>query len=149
ARAAYQKVSASATETIAEAARQHLTELGPPVVVVNTEHPREARTTAENQQPAERETTVAAETPQPTPPMRAVTPAATTVGNGASRVDYDAYYFQALNVVNGRDLKKIERAELLHALYLFQSAALGGKHQADAQRYADRLGKEYDRRRKL
>jgi tetratricopeptide (TPR) repeat protein len=149
ARAAYQKVSASATETIAEAARQHLTELGPPAVVVNTEHPRETRTTAENQQqPAERETTVAVETPQPTPPMRAVTPTATTVGNGASRVDYDAYYFQALAVVNGRDLKKIERAELLHALYLFQSAALGGKHQAEAQRYADRLGKEYDRRRK-
>ena len=149
ARAAYQKVSASGTATIAEAARQHLTELGSPAVVVNTEHPREARTRAETQQPAARETTAAVETPQPTPLMRAVTPAATTVGNGPGRVDYDAFYFQALNVVNGRDPKKIERAELLHALALFQRAALGGTHQAEAQRYADRLGKEYDRRRKL
>ena len=145
ARIAYQKITVSGTATIAQAAHQHLTELGPPPVVVNTEHSREARP-AESPQPS-REVEVA--TSSPTPPVRASTPLATTVGNGASKVDYDAYYFQALNVVNGRDPKKIERAELLHALALFQRAALGGTHQTEAQRYADRLGKEYDRRRKF
>ncbi|HEY0386029.1 MAG TPA: hypothetical protein VGC64_08450, partial [Pyrinomonadaceae bacterium] len=147
ARIAYQKITASGTATIAQAAHQHLTELGPPPVVVNTEHSREARP-AESPQPS-REVEVATSSPSPAPPVRASTPLATTVGNGASKVDYDAYYFQALNVVNGRDPKKIERAELLHALALFQRAALGGAHQTEAQRYADRLGKEYDRRRKF
>ncbi|HYG82699.1 MAG TPA: hypothetical protein VD861_20050, partial [Pyrinomonadaceae bacterium] len=81
----------------------------------------------------------------------AATPVATNVGAGGieSRADYDAYYFQAVNIVNGRDPKKIERAELLRALALFQKAALGGSHRGEAQRYADRLGKEYDRRRNL
>jgi len=69
--------------------------------------------------------------------------------NGANHIDYDSYYFQAMNVMNGRDPKQMERAELLRALALFQRAALGGTHRAEAQRYADRLGKEYDRRRKL
>ncbi|HKQ53648.1 MAG TPA: hypothetical protein VJT74_14835, partial [Pyrinomonadaceae bacterium] len=65
------------------------------------------------------------------------------------RVDYDSYYFQAVSIVNGREPKQIERAELLRALALFQKAAFGGAHRIEAQRYADRLGKEYDRRRKL
>jgi tetratricopeptide (TPR) repeat protein len=150
ARSAYQKISASSTTTVAQAARQHLAELGPPPVVVNTEHSREANTAGQPPQQPQRETEVVLPTPQPTPLARAtVAPTAAPVAaNGAGKVDYDAYYFQALNVVNGRDPKKIERAELLHALYLFQRAALGGAHQAEAQRYADRLGKEYDRRRK-
>lgn len=153
ARAVYQKIVTSESAQLGQAAREHLAELGPPPVVVSTEHPRETR--AANEPPAPRETEIVTAPPaplpmtMPTPTPRADIPTATTVGNSASRVDYDAYYFQAVNIVNGRDPKKVERAELLHALALFQRAALGGTHQAEAQRYADRLGKEYDRRRKL
>lgn len=139
ARTAYQKISSNASAAIAQAARQHLSELGPPVAVINTEHSRDTR--------PEQERETSAPTQSPTPLARVTqTPA---VATNEATVDYDSYYFQALNVVNGRDPKKIERAELLRALGLFQRAALGGTHRTEAQRYADRLGKEYDRRRKL
>ncbi|HEX8846101.1 MAG TPA: tetratricopeptide repeat protein [Pyrinomonadaceae bacterium] len=139
ARAAYQKIGASASAAVAQEARRHLTELGPPPVTVNTERTSEERAG----QGRESEATTPSPTPQPSVTQ---TPAATST---ATQVDYDAYYFQAVNIVNGRDPKKIERAELLRALALFQQAALGGTHRAEAQRAADRLGKEYDRRRKL
>jgi tetratricopeptide (TPR) repeat protein len=142
ARAAYQKISSSASQTVAKSAREHLAELGPPAPSVSTEHPRDIRADQE------RESNAATQSPTPTPtPLARVTPTP-AIGNGANQVDFDSYYFQALNVVNGRDPKKIERADLLRALGLFQRAALGGAHRLEAQRYVDRLGKEYDRRRK-
>jgi tetratricopeptide (TPR) repeat protein len=150
ARAAYQRVGASGTMATAEAARQRLAELGPAPVAVNTEHPRDTRTAEQNGQ---RGTEV--EAPQPSPMARATatstaaTAATTTTAPVPNKIDYDSYYFEALNVINGREPKKIERAELLRALALFQRAALGGTHRGEAQRYADSLGKEYDRRRKL
>jgi tetratricopeptide (TPR) repeat protein len=138
ARAAYQKISSAASAIVAQAARRRLAELGPPAVAVNTEHSRDVRADQE------REPNATTSSPSPTPLARA-TPA---TAREASQADYDSYYFQALNVVNGRDPKKIERADLLRALALFQRAALGGTHRTDAQKYVDRLGKEYDRRRK-
>jgi tetratricopeptide (TPR) repeat protein len=143
ARAAYQKISSSTSQAVAKSARDHLAELGPPVVSVNTEHSRDVRADQEREPNA---ATQSSPTPSPTPLAR-VTPTP-AIANGANQVDFDSYYFQALNVVNGRDPKKIERADLLRALGLFQHAALGGAHRLEAQRYVDRLGKEYDRRRK-
>jgi tetratricopeptide (TPR) repeat protein len=145
ARAAYQKISSDASATVAQTARRHLAELGPPpAVAVNTEHARDA---ARPEQEEKREPNAPTPSPSPTPPARAtMTPA---IANNAPQVDFDSYYFQALNIVNGRDPKKIERADLLRALGLFQRAALGGTRRVEAQRYVDRLGKEYDRRRKL
>lgn len=153
ARVAYQKIYNSALPDVARAARARLAELGPAptAAAANTNEPRPR---AEEQKPREeRPAEIASASPIPTPPPLVVptrTPlAAATPDNVVPRVDYDSYYFQAVNIVNGRDPKIIERAELLHALALFQKAALGGTHRGEAQRYADRLGKEYDRRRKL
>jgi tetratricopeptide (TPR) repeat protein len=144
ARLAYQKISSSTSQAVAQSARDHLAELGPPAASVSTEHTRDVRADQE------REPNAATQSPtlSPTPTARA-TPLSPAIANGANQVDFDSYYFQALNVVNGRDPKKIERADLLRALGLFQRAALGGTHRLEAQRYVDRLGKEYDRRRKL
>lgn len=142
ARAAYQKISSSTSQAVSKSARDHLAELGPPAVAINTEHTRDVRADQEREQNA------ATQSPTPSPtPLARVTPTP-AIANGANQLDFDSYYFQALNVVNGRDPKKIERADLLRALGLFQRAALGGAHRAEAQRYVDRLGKEYDRRRK-
>lgn len=145
ARAAYQKISNSASEAIAQTARQHLAELGPPAVAASTERPRDARTGDQQQETVPEATEPS---PQPAPQLPSATPTP-AVANNEAQVDYDSYYFQAINIVNGRDPKKIERADLLRALALFQRAALGGTRRAEAQRYADKLGKEYDRRRKL
>jgi tetratricopeptide (TPR) repeat protein len=151
ARVAYQRIYNSALPDVARAARARLAELGPAPATpaANTNEPRPR---AEEQKPREeRPAEIASASPIPPPlvvPTRTPVPAATP-DNVAPRVDYDSYYFQAVNIVNGREPKQIERAELLHALALFQKAALGGTHRGEAQRYADRLGKEYDRRRKL
>jgi tetratricopeptide (TPR) repeat protein len=150
ARAAYQRIYNSALPEVARAARARLAELGPaPGAAANASEPR-AR--AEEREPqAERPAEVASASSTPPPlvvPTRTPVPEPTP-GAAETRVDYDSFYFQGVNIVNGRDPKIIERAELLHALALFQKAALGGSHRGEAQRYADRLGKEYDRRRKL
>jgi tetratricopeptide (TPR) repeat protein len=143
ARAAYQKISSSTAQAVAKSAREHLAELGPPAVAVNTEHSRDVRADQE------REPNAATPAPSPTPtPLARATPLSPAIANDANQVESDSYYFQAVNIVNGRDPKKIERADLLRALGLFQRAALGGAHRLEAQRYVDRLGKEYDRRRK-
>ncbi|MDQ3817276.1 MAG: tetratricopeptide repeat protein [Acidobacteriota bacterium] len=145
ARTVYQKAAASGSAPVAQAARQHLAEMGSPEVSVNAEHPRDTRTTEQPPQARETETPAA----KPTPTMAKPTPKpAPTAATSTNPVDYDSYYFQALNVVNGREPKQLERAELLRAFALFQRAALGGTHRAEAQRYADKLGKEYDRRKK-
>jgi tetratricopeptide (TPR) repeat protein len=144
ARVAYQKISSSASAAVAKSARDHLAELGPPAVSVNTEHSRDVRADQEREPNA---ATQSSPTPTPTPLARA-TPPTPAIANDVNQPEFDSYYFQAVNIVNGRDPKKIERADLLRALGLFQRAALGGTHRADAQRYVDRLGKEYDRRRK-
>jgi tetratricopeptide (TPR) repeat protein len=151
ARAAYQKISSAASVTVAQTARRHLAELGPPAVSVNTEHARDAgQPEQEKKGEPNASTSVAATTTTPTStPLARATPLAPATAADASVADYDSYYFQALNVVNGRDPKNIERADLLRALGLFQRAALGGTHRSDAQKYVNRLGKEYDRRRKL
>ncbi|HEY0376333.1 MAG TPA: tetratricopeptide repeat protein [Pyrinomonadaceae bacterium] len=155
ARAVYQKLSSvMGAQAVGQTARQRLAELGP---APSPAPPAVAGNAGQQRAPAQEKTEqVIPEVELPPPaslptPLAAATPVATTVGapNAETRVDYDSYYFQAVNIVNGRDPKQIARAELLHALALFQKAALGGTHRGEAQRYADRLGKEYDRRRKI
>lgn len=151
ARVAYQRIYNAALPDVARTARARLAELGPaPTVAANTNGPRPRA--EQEERPEARPAEIADASPISTPPPLVVptrTPlAAATATNVEARIDYDSYYFQAVNIVNGRDPKIIERAELLHALALFQKAALGGSRRGDAQRYADRLGKEYDRRRK-
>jgi hypothetical protein len=52
-----------------------------------------------------------------------------------------------MNIVNGRDPKKLSDGELTAALNYFLRAQ-NGTHGAEARRNAERLGREYDRRRK-
>jgi hypothetical protein len=54
-------------------------------------------------------------------------------------------YQRAVNIVGGRDVKLLSRAELLQAMQYFQNVK-NGPNQPDAGRQADRLGREIDRR---
>ncbi len=155
ARAAYQslyRMYGSTSTELARTARARLAELGPapspPAGVEPPPPPQRPRAGEQEEEERAPEVASVSPTPQQTPqPAPTQTPAPAPAAE--TRVDYDSYYFLAVNIVNGREPKQIERAELLRALALFQKAALGGSHRLEAQRYADRLGKEYDRRRKL
>jgi tetratricopeptide (TPR) repeat protein len=139
ARIAYQKISASAPPAVAQAARQHLAELGP--AASTTERPRDE--TRAGQPAATPEAVIPTASPTP---LASATPATAAAG-GSAQADADAYYFKALNIVNGRDPKNLSDGELTAALNYFLRAQ-NGTHAAEARRYADRLGREYDRRRK-
>jgi hypothetical protein len=80
-------------------------------------------------------------TPKPTP---APSPAAVGNNGTASQAGSDAFYFQAVNVINGRDPRSLKRAELLRALQLFQNVK-SGSHVEEARRQAQRLDRELSR----
>lgn len=91
--------------------------------------------------PAASPSPVAQATPQQTP---APSPAAANSNSGAPQTTSDAFYFQAVNIVNGRDPRALKRAELLRALQLFQNVT-SGQHVVEARRHAGRLIKELNR----
>lgn len=89
--------------------------------------------------------------PSPSPqttPAQTTTPATpNSTGGGPSQAaqpGVDDFYFQAVNIVNGRDPRSLPRAELLRALQLFQNVK-SGPHAAEARRQATRLGRQLDR----
>jgi tetratricopeptide (TPR) repeat protein len=157
ARAAYQKVLAFASEETAQTARQRLAQLPPPAQTAST---NPEANTARNERPGETQNptagteTLASNVPpqptpsvQPTPSSETSSPAAQSGVRQSAQTDPDMYYYEALKIVSGRDPKNLQRAELVRALELFQRAQ-SGSNGAQAARHADRLGKEYDRRRK-
>lgn len=74
--------------------------------------------------------------------------ATSSSGKRAASNDPDSYYIKGLSVLNQRDPKTLQRAEVVTALGYFQRAAQpGGTHRAAAQQLAERLGKELDKRR--
>jgi hypothetical protein len=94
--------------------------------------------------------------PLPSPPFTrqpaATSSALTAISKNSvtrpARNDPDAFYTKGLSVLNGREPKALQRAEVGQALLYFQFAAQpGGAHREQAQKYADRLGKEFDKRR--
>lgn len=120
---------------------------------------REARARQEREREAETETPVLSGTPTPAPtasPVVQPTPAQTQAKtqtpppapaktNGdATQATADTFYFQAVNLVNGREPRTLPRAELLRALQLFQNVT-SGPHAAEARKQAVRLGRELDR----
>ncbi|HUQ33501.1 MAG TPA: tetratricopeptide repeat protein [Pyrinomonadaceae bacterium] len=140
ARNAYRKIDASAHAEVARAAREHLVELGPAAASSpGTERAREDNQAGRQANASE------VTTPSPTPTVAHVTPSPAVI-TGA-QADADGYYFKAMNIVNGRDPKKLSDGELTAALNYFLRAQ-GGAHGLEASRYAERLGREYDRRRK-
>ncbi|HEY0384611.1 MAG TPA: zinc-ribbon domain-containing protein [Pyrinomonadaceae bacterium] len=83
-------------------------------------------------------------TPVQTP---APTPSPAVANRNAAQTGSEEFYFQAVNLVNGRDPRSLQRAELVRALQLFLNVK-SGPHLGEAARQADRLGRELDRRRK-
>jgi tetratricopeptide (TPR) repeat protein len=151
ARALYQKISASESLDLARRANEQLGQLPPPQANGAGNGAGDPRATvpqnrppengAEQQGSAQPGNTLATNT-QPNAP-----PTGTTENTRPAENNEDRFYTQALNIVQGRDVKSLQRAELLRALQLFQNVK-GGPHADEARKYADRLGKEYDRRRK-
>lgn len=62
--------------------------------------------------------------------------------------DPDMTFGEGMKILNGRDPKQLQRADLIRALEFFQYAAQRGAHRIEAAKYANRLGKEFDRRKK-
>jgi tetratricopeptide (TPR) repeat protein len=163
ARAVYRKVEAGASADLARQATKHLSELTPAkqtAIASNvepahaTESPaRETRTepsrssSSSGSRPSESPSAPAA---SPSPALASATQAPTEAvsKNSVAETDPDAYYFQAISIINGREPKNLPRPELLRALQLLQNAAnaRGGAHREQAQKYAERLGREFDRR---
>lgn len=147
ARALYQKVASSESRDLAHRANEQLAQL-PQSAVENEAQARDQR--SNGAQPLKEEEVAAGNTlavnSQPSAPPVAAPPTQ-PVNNRPAESNSDEYYRQALNIVQGRDVKSLQRAELLRALQLFQNVR-DGSHSGEARRYAERLGKEYDRRRK-
>jgi tetratricopeptide (TPR) repeat protein len=153
ARALYQKISSSESLDLARRANEQLSQLPPPQATNGTgNNANDSRSTAAQNRATETgaeqlngtqpgSTTVATNA-QPNAP-----PTGTTANTRPAENNEERFYSQALNIVQGRDVKSLQRAELLRALQLFQNVK-GGPHADDARKHADRLGKEYDRRRK-
>ena len=151
ARAVYQRVAASnASPDLVVRAKRELTQI-PSLPSVNAN----AQPTPREQRPDQSQNSNAT-LPQPTPTVQPTpaptvqpTPAATPKAGDQNGqvVDPDSYYARGLSIISGRDLKSLPRAELLQALEYFQRAQ-GGTHRAEATRYVQQLGREYDRRKK-
>lgn len=133
ARTEYQKIIANGPPDIAAAAKKNLAQLPPSNVQAN---PRPSPNAGHASMGS-----AALPTPGVTPK-----PGPTTV---PAAVDPDADYALGVRIVGSRDPKNIPRPELLHALEVLQRAARGGPHRSQARDLAERLGREFDRRRSL
>ena len=172
ARALLERLSSSGAADVAAAARQRLSDLASAAAAPTPAPTHEARPDADQQASAQTQAE-SAPTPQATPPPQATpqpTPQAAGAGlspderyrrgvelwgsNRAAAVSEfiaasrgghpDAYYYLGLNLVEGRDLSTLKRAEVVSALAYFQNAQRG-PHAAQSRRYAQQLEKEYDR----
>lgn len=178
AKTSYEKLALSSSEETASAARQRLTELaqiqasGVPTPAPDpTRQALRNRTLTPSPAPTAAVAVVVAQptTPPPTvPPTPAPPPtrAATVADRYQRGVDLwgsnrgaavreflaaqsvsDSNYYLGLNIAEGRDPASLGRAELVAAMVYFQRGQ-SGPHAAQARRYADALGREYDRRQK-
>jgi len=141
ARIEYQKIIAAGPAEIAATAKKNLVQLPPQTgtsVQVDTRSlsPGAASTKT-------RSTTSASPTPGKQNPVGAKPSPA------PAQSSPDADYSLGVSIVGGRDPRNIPRAELLRALAILQNAARGGQHRDQAQKLAEKLGKEFDRRRSL
>ncbi|HEX8651520.1 MAG TPA: tetratricopeptide repeat protein [Pyrinomonadaceae bacterium] len=153
ARAVYQRVAASGSQDLASKAKRQLAQLPQlPSINANTQPTRDGRVELPPNNNSQ-VTQVPAPTPtvQPTPaPTVQPTPTAATpnASDNSAQLDPDVYYEWGLKIIGRSDLKSLPRAELLQALEYFQRAQSGGTHRAEATRYVQQLGREYDRRKK-
>jgi tetratricopeptide (TPR) repeat protein len=177
ARAAYEQLLSYAPPDIAEAARQHLSELSPAQAQPSPAHtprpgeptptPQGAETASVNTPPAPQPSPA-----PPTPTQPAPTPAPPAAASPSERYgrgvqlwssnrgaaleefraaaaagNVDAHYYLGLAYVEGRKSGSLQRAEVVAALQHFQLAQRG-QHAAQARGYAQQLEKEFDRLRR-
>lgn len=118
----------------------------------SVEPTRDERAKQERERQTEAPVPASTPTPVPAPSPAAQaqpTPAPSPAGSNNNSTTpppatSDAFYFQAVNIVNGREPRSMKRAELLRALQLFQNVT-SGPHVAEARRQATRLSRELDR----
>lgn len=177
ARAVYQKLTNVAAADVADAARQHLSELAQSQPTptptpnaggqTNTQQ-REDETASLTQptpQPSPTPAPRVEPTPTPAPPREtAATPEAhyrqgqllwssdrgTALNEfraAAAGGNYDAHYYLGLSYVEGRNLHSLKRAEVVAALQHFQLAQRGRQFVAESRRYQQQLEREFDRLR--
>lgn len=144
AREIYQQLSASSTEEVARTAKEKLAQLpAPPAAPADSEQGRDAR--AQNREgPGE------ASANQNGPSSNDSTPRAEAAGKaegGKAANDPAASYNRAMKIIEGKDIKKMNRADLILAYTLFQYAQRG-PNKADAERHLRELDNELFVRRK-
>ncbi|MDX6612519.1 MAG: Tetratricopeptide repeat [Blastocatellia bacterium] len=139
-RVEYQKLLSGAPDDIVATAKQRLTQLPGPTasnVSVNARLPLPA--------PASSASTAGGKTESPGGATQ--TAVATKAAVTLAQQDQDHNYSLSVSIIAGRDPKNLPRPELLRALAAAQRAALDGKHRDEAKRLAEKLGREFDRRR--
>lgn len=141
-RTEYQKIIAGGPRDIVAVAKEHLTLLPP-----QTASSAQSNSGSLSAAAAGATTGSAASTASPTPVIK--TPAASKTVTAPAQADPDADYSLGVSIAGARDPKNIPRPELLRALEALQRAAQGGQHRDQAKKLAERLGKEFDRRRSL
>lgn len=147
AREIYQQLSSSSTEDVARTAKEKLDGLPPastnaPSSTQSAEQSREGRA-AQSNRAEESVANSSAAAPPPT---------ASANGTGARATprpqnDPVTSYSTAMKIIQGKDIKKMSRAELIRAYELFQYAQ-AGPNAADATRHLRQLDKELFERRK-
>lgn len=172
ARALYERASSSKHENVAVPAKQRLAELSAPEQNTAADEEAAAHNTRSNSAPnrAAQASSNMSSSASPTPPVARQSPpapartaqehyrrglalwsanrqAALEAFRAAAPSNPDAYYYLGLGYAEGREPKTLKQAELVAALQYFQLAQRG-THRAQASKYVERLGKEYDRRRR-
>lgn len=162
ARVLYRRLAASPLADVARTSKQRLTEASapPPSHETASAPTRVAGTTETNNVPPTPMRPAVAASPVAAPALtpaehyqrgvnlwasnRAAAAAEFRAAAGAGNAD--AYYYLGLNLAAGRDPHALGRAELVAALEYFQRAR-ASRFSAQARRYEDQLGQEFDRRR--
>ncbi|MEO8435063.1 MAG: tetratricopeptide repeat protein [Pyrinomonadaceae bacterium] len=141
ARNEYQKVIATAPPDIVATAKKHLAQLPAPTATSTQGDTRPSTTGTPG--------TTSGSTTSAVPAPTTQVPATAKPSPSPAQSNPDADYSLGVSIVGGRDPKNIPRADLLRALGILQRASRGGQHRAQAQSLAERLGQEFDRRRRL
>ncbi|HKS28902.1 MAG TPA: tetratricopeptide repeat protein [Pyrinomonadaceae bacterium] len=153
AREIYQKLSASSSSDVSREAKAQLDALPPPQSALNNGETRSATQPGSTEEARGTENTQTASSTTSASSSSTAARAGTTPppanGTGASRPKNDpvASYNTAMKIIEGKDIRKMNRAELIRAYELFQYAQAGPK-AADANRRLQELDKELFERRK-
>jgi tetratricopeptide (TPR) repeat protein len=138
ARDIYQKLSSSSSAEVARTAKEQLAVLSP-AAASSAEQPRDARTQNRAEENAA----------NPSGASSSAQPPSTKSSGAGVRPKNDpvASYNTAMKIIEGKDIRKMNRAELIRAYELFQYAQ-SGPNSADANRHLRELDKELFERRK-